>query len=330
MEEITTEHAKAEKDLAVIQKRRDDAQKVIDRELEDLRSKSILEFESSKKGQETDLAKSKLRALEEVKRRITEEEKRYEETRKLRVVELSQRISTKILPSLNELMADPSLAGARVKASIEAATRESLLNEISTFSAPTMDELAAPVKTSEEKKKRNYKIAFAAAAAIIVACMVYGNEIYDHFKAKSATFANEKVEERRAASEFHPEKSPLYGDTYRETYTDNILYMKKYFEVKMDVLNQQKWLLRFNNDLDFVRSPASQNGLGLNEDAIVAYTARENSMIERLGKLREKINAFSPELEAASIKEMQVAEAEDVAEIKKILEEEILKHYYLD
>jgi FHA domain len=316
LEEITVEREKAEKDLAVLQKRRDDAQKNIDKELEDLRSKSILEFESSKKGQETDLAKSKLRALEEVQKRIAEEEKRYDETRKIRVVELSQRISAKILPGLNDLMEDKNMAGARVKAAIEAATRESLLNEASTFSAPIVDELAPPVKTQEEKKSRNYKIAFAVATAVVVLCMVYGNDIYNHFKTQSATFANEKVEERRIASVFHPEKSPLYGDTYLDNYTDNVLYMKKYYDVKLDILNQQKWLLRFNNDLDLVRS------MGLTEDAIVAYTARENSMIERLGKLRDKINAFSPDLEAASIKEMRIAEDEDVTEIKKILKGE--------
>jgi hypothetical protein len=314
-DEIKREKATAEAELETISKRLGAARSTVEKEIADLRQKALLEFESEKKGSTDQLAKQRLKALEDVQKRIQAEEKRYAETLSFRAIELSQRISAKLLPALPDLMSDPSAAGARVKVAIEASTRESLLNETSSFQAPTVDELAPQGPTKEQKVKRQRLITFAVGTAVVALCLVFGKDIYQLAKGSEAnTYAATKMEERRIASIYHPENDPRFGPTYRPSYTENVLFMKGYFTTKTDALNQQKWLLRLN-DLEMLRP------MGLTEDDIVAYTSKENAMLKRLGEIRDKTDAMF--VEPGSVpKAMAEAEAEDLAAIKKILKTE--------
>ncbi len=314
-EEIKRDKTSAETELESIAKRLSTARATVDKELADMRQKALLEFESEKKGSSDELAKQRLKALEDVQKRIQAEEKRYAETLSFRAIELSQRISAKVLPALPDLMSDASSAGARVKAAIEASTRESLLNETSSFAAPTVDDLAPQGPSKEQKAKRKRLVGFAVATAVIVLCALFGKDIYTLAKGSEAnTYAATKMEERRIASIYHPENDPRFGTTYRPSYTENVLFFKDYFKAKTDSFNQQKWLLRLN-DLEMLRP------MGLTEDDMVAYTSKENALLKRLGELRDKTDATF--VEAGSVpKAMADAEAEDTAAIKKILKTE--------
>jgi hypothetical protein len=315
IEDIKKEKANAEKTLESLVKRLADSQSSIDKEMADRRQKAILEFENEKKGSTDELAKQRLRALEDVQKRIRDEEKRYAETLRLRAMELAQRISAKIIPALPELTRDAELAGARVKAAIEESTRESLLNESTSFHAPTMDELSPVQSTKAQKSSRNRKVGIAAAIAVVILVSVYGADIYRLAKGTEAnSYASRKMEERRIASIYHPEKDPRYGTKFYNSYTDNVLFLKGYYEAKTDSLNQQKWILRLN-DLEMLRP------MGLTEDDMVAYTSKENAMIKHLGELRDKTDATFVE-PGQSPKMMVDSEADDVAEIKKILKSE--------
>lgn len=313
VEEIKKERATAESALETIAKKLAGAQATVDKEMAEMRQKALLAFESEKKGSTDELAKKRLKALEDVQKRIQEEEKRYQETLRLRAVELAQRLSAKVLPALPELMSlSPDIQGARVKAAIEASTRESLLNETSSFNAPTVDELAPPVASKEIRSKRQKQIAVAIGFAVVALISFFGKDIYNAAKGSSAnTYAADKMEERRIASIYHPENDPRYGTTYRDSYTDNVLFMKGYYSAKTDSLNQQKWLLRLN-DLEMLRP------MGLSEDDMVAYTSKENALLKRLGDLRDKTDAtmLKPGEDPHA---MTDAEAEDIAQIKKIL-----------
>lgn len=314
IEDIKKEKAAAEKALEGLAKRLADTQMTIDKEIADRRQKAILNFETEKKGSTDELAKQRLRALEDVQKRIQDEEKRYAETLRMRAIELSQRIVAKIIPALPELTREPEMAGARVKAAIEASTRESLLNE-SSFHAGSVDELSPVQSTHAQKSKRNKKIGVAVAIAIIILVSIYGADIYRLAKGSEAnSYATQKMEERRIASIYHPEKDPRYGTKFYNSYTDNVLFMKGYYEAKTDSLNQQKWILRLN-DLEMLRP------MGLTEDDMVAYTSKENAMLKHLGELRDKIDATFVE-PGQSPKMMLDSEADDVAEIKKTLKSE--------
>lgn len=177
-----------------------------------------------------------------------------------------------------------------------------------------VDELAVPKKTDAQKSKRNTQIAIGLAGIAIGVVAFFGKDIYKSSKGSEAnTYAAQKMEERKIASVFHPEADARYGSTFRESYAENVLFLKGYAEAKTDSLNQQKWLLSLNNDLTQLRA------MGLTEDEMVAYTSKENALIMRLGTLRTKIDALYAD---EGIKTLEQAELEDVAEIKKILKTE--------
>ncbi len=315
IEEIKKDKNVAEKTLETLAKRLADSQSTIDKDMADRRQKAILDFENDKKGSNDEIAKQRLRALEDVQKRIQNEEKRYAETLRLRATELAQRISAKIIPILPELTRDSEFAGARVKAAIEASTRESLMNETSSFHAPTVDELSPVKSTLAQKSSRNKKIGLAVAVAVVILVSIYGADIYRLAKGSEAdSYASHKMEERRIASIYHPEKDPRFGTKFYDSYTDNVLFMKGYYEAKTDSLNQQKWILRLN-DLEMLRP------MGLTEDDMVEYTSKENAMIKHLGELRDKTDATFVE-PGQSPKMMMDSEADDVAQIKKILKSE--------
>ena len=312
-EQVKAEKITAEHEFDVVQRKLQDAQTTIDKEIAILRQKALLELENEKKGSVGDLAKTRLRALEDVQRRIQDEEKKYGETLRFRAIELSQRISAKLIPALPELTRDPDLAGARVKEAIEASTRESLMNESSSFVAHTVGDDSGPSKSRSEKSKRNLQVAAGVAVAIVVALSIYGKDIYQASKGSEAnSYASQKMEERKVASIYHPENDPRYGTTFRDSYSDNVVFMKGYFDAKTDSLNQQKWLLRLN-DLEFLRPK------GLTEDDIVAYISKENAMIARLGVLKSKIDGLYAE---EGLRTLNQAETDDLAEIKRILKSE--------
>ena len=185
-----------------------------------------------------------------------------------------------------------------------------MLSGRTSFTAPHVDGLAAPLKTRDERAKRKRQIGIAIAVAIAVIWFVFGKDIYKYSKTSEAnSYANEKVHERQEAAIYHPNRDPRYGKDYRESYVENVLFMQGYYEAKTDSLNQQKWLLNLN-DLTMLRP------MGLTEDDIVKYISKENALIARLASLQSKIDGVYAD---QGIKSMTEAEVEDVAEIKHIL-----------
>lgn len=293
--------------LSDLNRRVSEAQVSVDAEIGALRQKALLELETEKKAGVNDLAKSKLRALEDLQKRIQDEEKKYTETLSLRAVELSQRLSARLLPMLPELASDTT--GVRLKEAIDDVTRASVMNA-SAFTAPVIDDLSAPVKTASERTRRNYKIAAGAFAAFALIAVFFGRDIYAYCKGmESHSYASEKIAERKIASVFHPEWDLRYGTTYRGSYTENVLFFKGYFEARKDEFNQRKWLLRLS-DINFFRP------MGLTEDDMVAFVARENALIDRLGLLEQRIDGVYAE---QGIKSMSDAEEQDLAEMRRIL-----------
>ena len=92
-EDVKQEKDAAEKALAALTKRLADSQASIEKDLADRRQKALLEFESEKRGSTDEIAKQKLKALEDIQKRIHDEEKRYADTLRLRALELSERIA---------------------------------------------------------------------------------------------------------------------------------------------------------------------------------------------------------------------------------------------
>ncbi|NQZ01745.1 MAG: hypothetical protein HRT45_13875, partial [Bdellovibrionales bacterium] len=89
----------------------------------------------------------------------------------------------------------------------------------------------------------------------------------------------QKMEEKaRNKPKFEPEMKQLYYGSY----TDRVLYTQKYIDNELDPKYREQWIL----DLDqfFVSE------LGLSENVIITFIAKESSLIKELRDSRKAIN----------------------------------------
>jgi pSer/pThr/pTyr-binding forkhead associated (FHA) protein len=122
--------------------------------------------------------------------------------------------------------------------------------------------------------------------------------------AESDAYVRQVQKERIAKAQYHP-----YQDNrFRETYTDNILFLKNYAEMTEDKDYQSKWVLEMNRWF--------QKEFEMNEKVIVQFAPIEASLHQELIKLRSYIN---PSFEKEGIDRMREAEVSAVEELRRIL-----------
>lgn len=283
---------------------RDEGLAKIDKELSELREKALLDFQVEKKEQDQELAKRKLKLSEDLKKQITKKEEDYEKTLRLRAMELSHKLHEKFIPQLETWLSDKAAAIHSMRDAIEEAVNHSLLKESTSFQASADVTNPGIHVEREKKKKKNIQIATGVAAVVLVLVGIYWKELYGLMRdSQKDNYANSMLERRRQASLYHPEQT----SEYRDTYTDNVLYMAKYFETKTDKKYKESWTLRLN-DLDLLRT------LGLGEEDIIRFIAKEATLVSRLGNLRTSIDAVYLN---EGLQRMRTAEEEDLKEIKK-------------
>jgi hypothetical protein len=308
VEEMENRKTQAKEEFEKFSRSRAEGILKIDQELKEIRERQLLEIETRKRQLEQDVAKDKLRAFDDIKKDIERREEEYMQTRRMRALELSQRLQEKLVPRLKDWLGRPESASSEMKTSIELVVKETMTAESSTFQ--NIDVQApgeqAPVPA---KLKRVRKIAAITAGALVVIGLIFHQSIIEYLEKHGAhSYANDVVEKRKADSLYRPAQD----DGYRDNYTDNVLYMKGYIETKTDPLYIEKWTLRLN-DLGMLKS------LKLSEEDIVRFIAKETGMVQRLGALRDSVDAVYLN---EGLDRMRKAETEDLAEIRTILKTE--------
>lgn len=309
VDELTHKRDQAEMELKRFTQTRDEGLAKIDRELQEIREKRILEFERLRSDQDQDLAKQRLKAIEDINKHIEKLEAEYERTLHLRSVELSQKLYDRFIPLLENWRNDPSSASGSLRKSVEAVVHESMLKESTTFQAIAMGAPEVDEETLQKKKKQKKRLAIAGTAAALILGLIYGADLFQLMKdAQKDSYASAMIEKRRLDSIYQPEQT----DEYRNTYTDNVLYMRSYYDTKLDLRYQEQWALRLN-DLKLLRD------LQLTEEEMILLVAKETNLVRRLGELRDKIDAVYLD---EGIRAMREAEDEAMKEIREIVKKD--------
>ena len=102
---------------------------------------------------------------------------------------------------------------------------------------------------------------------------------------------------------------PDMDNNYRSNYSDNILYLRNYVEMKMDQEYERKWTLILN---DFI-----VGRLGLSDRIIPNFIANEAVMIKELMAIREGI---LPQFKEQGINRMNSAEQQALIKITDLLQ----------
>ncbi len=306
-EELQKRRQRVDQELRELERTRESGTAVIAKQMTEAREVALLDFEAKKRELENEMAKRRLASLGEIEGLIKAEEKRYEQTRRMRAIEVTEKLHERLIVKLDSWAADPGSAAARLKPEIEAAVIQVLVSGTSTIQAVTGVVESAPVTARQEvRDKRIRKNLVIAVVASIAGITFFQKELMTFIKeGQKDSYANKLIEMRKIQSVY----APAQTDDFRDSYGDNVLYMRGYYDAKTDPEYLEKWTLRLN-DLAFLRS------MGLNEENIVQFISKETNLVQRLGTLRSSIDAVYL---GEGLERMRKAEAEDVGEIEKVI-----------
>lgn len=306
--DVDARRAQAEKELKEFVHRRESGLSVLEKEMLDARQRYTVELEGKKREQEECLAQDRLRAMKEIEQTVKAEEKKYEQTRMLRAVELTQKLKERLVPKLSEWTRNPEAAKARMFDEISEAVRSSMEFSGISVQSGSADKVS-PSIAQGQTDKRILKYGAIAGAAIALAVVFFRNDIYSSMMdSQKDSYAAKLIEKRRIQSIY----TPVQTEEFRDSYAENVTYKRGYFELKTDPATIEKWTLRLNN-IAFLKP------LGLSEENIVRFIAKETNLVQRLGVLRASIDAVYLN---EGLERMRNAEAEDMAEILAALKGE--------
>jgi hypothetical protein len=240
----------------------------------------LIQHQTSKKNLEQELNQQRLKALDDIKKKIEEEEKHIKEVRKQQASEIASGVESRMAAKLKSYVKDPTALG-KLSQDIFATVRETLMND-ETNLKPITAHLEESKAGKVEVRKKRYKILAASASAVCVLVMGMNREQIMSFirlQDKNSA-AQQMINQRHIQSIYDPAQTP----EFRDTYMDNVLYMKNYYPVVSSSDFQQKWTLRLN-DLNLIKE------LKINEDQMVKFIAAESSLVSQLYQLRQSIDA---------------------------------------
>lgn len=308
VEELESRGRKAQSELDQLLKSKLDQEALVEREIREHREKKFLDLENFKRDQDADMAKARIKALDDIKKLIRDEEKRYEDTKRLRAIDIAQSINAKLVPQISTWLKDGETAPTAVKIAVEQATLECILNAGTALSSVSvLDD--APKASAEKKQALSFKYAAIAVGILAVLAFVFRERI-QKFAARSqqASYSSKVMEERKQRAKYVPDQT----DEFRDTYVQNVLRMKHYYEVKTDQATIDAWTLKLN-DLSVIKP------MKLTEEDIIQFMSKETNLVLRLGVLRDSIDAVYLD---EGLERMKKAEAEGVAEILKVIKTE--------
>ena len=276
--------------------------KILSDELEARKQEVVLEFAAFRKQQEDQAAQENLRAMERIKLSIEAEEARYRQTLAAKAMELSTEIVARLQPQVAD-----KVEGGPLFEMVHSATEAVLLHQNAAIQVVTEH---LDIETQRNRRRKIKTWALSIGAGLAALCVVFSSSIYSFMKDMSQNpLAFEQILRRRNAESIY---TPVQTPQWRETYTDNVVFLQDYFEAKTDPIYQDQWTLRLTN-LEFLRS------LSLTEDDMVQYIGKERALILKLGDMRANIDAKYSEIGLENMRQM---ERESVAQIKTVLKSE--------
>lgn len=170
------------------------------------------------------------------------------------------------------------------------------------------------INTANMVKDANFRKKAIAAAAVIFVVATSGIW-WDRFKTHTAEMASKqkqeldaKVQEIEEQRKNKPKFEPELTNDFLPTYSDRVLYTEDYVKNELAKDYRQEWILKLN---DFF-----VNDLGLSENVIVTFIAKESNLLKDLQGMREGIN---PQFVKESREDMLKLEKRFTDEVRRVL-----------
>ncbi len=289
----------------------------LNKELQEIRQRGLLDFENRKKDEEKVIAAQKLKWLDEMKAIQMEEERQQRTLKAHQAVELGRHLELLIVPLVSnafpgkEKEITPILTG--IIKELGPVVKRVLLEEQSAQGSSEIENVISADPIIEKMKKRERlraRLMFTVPMAAFILAIYTPS--YFEFLRRPIDFINggksiaELAAERRAREiASKPKFDPPLIDQLGSTYTDSVLYTRNYLSDKLSPDNQKKWVIELEKFM--VRD------LGLPEQATVGYVSVETRMLKELHQQRALVN---PEFESEGITRMRDIERPAIVELK--------------
>jgi hypothetical protein len=271
--ELKEQISRLEARIPQLEKEFEDKRSELERQLEEEKHQNHLQVEQLKKNQELELLELKNKMMRSFEAEVSQKEDELKKLRKEQALQLTHSIELELLPfATSEL----SVSSDRLPL-----FREKLLEVIPKIINLEIDKFEGAKAISENfrkdreilSRKKQAQIRWAAIIAPILLMGIFWNSLSDWARSiTSRSVAKEILNERRSASIYTPNKTA----EFRETYTDNVLYMTGYAELKSQEEYVRYWARFLNRDLDRIRK------MGLSEDSMVEFVAKEAGLVQNL------------------------------------------------
>lgn len=169
------------------------------------------------------------------------------------------------------------------------------------------------VGRSAEKTKKMI-IGASVAVFVLILGIIFQDSISNMFKSAKDAVAIDKsakdiyLEEQLERERNKPKFTPTLTDSYKKSYTDNVIYSKRFMEIFTSDDFQKKWVVELTDIMT--------RKLDLTDYKVVGYISEELKMVQALIDLRLKIR-----LETVDVRTLEMREVEEtsVAKLKKII-----------
>lgn len=152
----------------------------------------------------------------------------------------------------------------------------------------------SPENTLKAKQKRKiWAIQVGSALGLLLVCLIFPQIPQTLWETGTSVFRRDPqsadifVERIRLARLNRPKFMPQRDRVFRNTYTDNIIYLEDYAEIKSDPDIKKAWTLALNQF--FVKE------LDMDERIIVAFMAIESPLVRELTEMSTKIQIKNQE-----------------------------------
>lgn len=252
---------------------------------------------------EQELNLLKKRTFEELERVRLEEEQKVLQVAALKAKEFSQRIEKVVLAGVNEKIVQKLTATQLNEISLQVSEELTTLFAAESFKHSEKTSLQKSQDSVGPKLVKTKKFKWGVAAAAVAAGFFLVKNSEEAVKMQDR-FTETLIEKQRDEAEY----KPTLTTQYRSTYTDNVLYMERYVDIKTDEKAQDLWALNLNEF--FLQE------LKLSEENMVRFIGIESAMVKKLSTLRNSIDSRFLE---EGIQRMREVEIEEVAKIQELL-----------
>jgi hypothetical protein len=268
-------------------------------EVKVLREKAQADFEQKKKDQDSELVRLRTTELEIIKNLRNTEENEFFSARKNHTLEISKALETYLVSRVKEGLGTKELPKSFSNFFPEI---KGIVGSVLESQYP---ESSSPNKVSSSKNRLKNNIGLIAGSAclllIFLAFIPFGGENSNRKPASEIFLDHLRPKEK---AQFNPQMT----ESYKPTYTENVLYTRDYVTFKLDSDRQAKWIKDLNKY--FI------DDLHLNENTIVKFISIESSLITQLKDMRAAVHVAN---QKDDISKMTSLEKNTLPEIIEVL-----------